>query len=202
MNEYKQFWNPEGKRELLEKIVNPDVWDQEIPMYLEYLFKPGLLTKDINALEIGCGVGRLMKPVSEKVNSVIGLDISDRMIDESKIYLKDVTNTSTHHVLSDWKFPVDDTAIDLVYSVIVFQHIPDRKIIDIYMDEIYRVLKPGGMIRIQTLKAEPPKSGFHGFHGHTFRDMDSFKQLFKKFTILETQDGLGHKDWLWVTAKK
>lgn len=202
MNDYERFWNPEGKRELLEKIVNPDVWEQEIPAYLEYIFKPEWLTPESSVLEIGCGIGRLMKPVAERVKFIYGIDYSDKMLDESKIYLGGIANAETWKVMEDWTFPAMKDSIDVVYSVIVFQHIPERKIIDIYMAEIYRVLKPGGIVRIQTLKAPPPNSGFHGFHGHTFKDMDSFKRLFNKFTIIETQEGLGHKDWLWVTAQK
>jgi ubiquinone/menaquinone biosynthesis C-methylase UbiE len=202
MNDYERFWNPEDKAELLEKIVNPNVWHQEIPAYLEYLFKPEWLTPEATVLEVGCGIGRLMKPVAEKVKQVYGLDFSDQMLKESKEYLKDSPNAETLKVQGDWSFRVMSNSMDLVYSVIVFQHIPERLIIEKYMAEIYRVLKPGGIVRIQTLKAPPPNSGFHGFHGHTFKDMDSFKRLFNKFTIIETQEGLGHKDWLWVTAQK
>jgi len=202
MEDYLKFWNPNGKRELLEKIVNPDVWEQEIPSYLEWLFKPEWLKKESVVLEVGCGIGRLLSPVSKKVNTAHGVDISNRMLSESKEYLKDSPNVFTWKVLPDWTFPIESESLDLVYSVIVFQHIPERVIIDTYMGEIYRVLKPGGIVRIQTLKAEPPKTGFHGFHGHTFPSLESFKEIFSKFRIVETQEGLGHKDWLWVTATK
>jgi SAM-dependent methyltransferase len=42
-----------------------------------------------------------------------------------------------------------DASCDFVYCVNVFQHIPDRGWIESYMGEIHRVLKAGGVAKVQ-----------------------------------------------------
>jgi SAM-dependent methyltransferase len=44
---------------------------------------------------------------------------------------------------------IPDATVDFVYCVNVFQHIPVRAWIESYMGEIYRVLRAGGVVKIQ-----------------------------------------------------
>src|SRR5689334_2867498 len=53
------------------------------------------LEKDASALEIGCGVGRLLVPLSLRVASVAGVDISPTMIEKSKDYTASRPNVTT-----------------------------------------------------------------------------------------------------------
>jgi ubiquinone/menaquinone biosynthesis C-methylase UbiE len=43
----------------------------------------------------------------------------------------------------------ENDTFDLVYSYIVFQHIPEEAVIESYLREISRVLKPGGRAALQ-----------------------------------------------------
>ena len=38
---------------------------------------------------------------------------------------------------------------DFAYSAIVFQHIPSREIIESYVGEVHRLLRPGGLFKFQ-----------------------------------------------------
>ena len=49
-----------------------------------------------------------------------------------------------------------DQSFDLVYSVIVLQHVPDRATIESYIGEFCRVLRPGGLAIFQ-LPSHIPK---------------------------------------------
>jgi len=101
------------------------------------------------ALEVGCGPGRLMRPMSRHFAEIHGVDVSDEMIALARERLRDTLNAHPH--VSDGaslaEFP--DGWFDFVYSYAVFQHVPSRDVIAKYMREILRVMKPGGLARLQ-----------------------------------------------------
>jgi ubiquinone/menaquinone biosynthesis C-methylase UbiE len=112
------------------------------------------LPKDIpisarRALEIGCGPGRLMRPMSRHFGEIHGIDVSDEMIAQAKHKLSDIPWAHAHHASgSDLaQFPSDH--FDFVYSYAVFQHIPSAEVVFSYLRETVRVLKPGGFARFQ-----------------------------------------------------
>src|SRR5215471_11060011 len=101
------------------------------------------------ALEIGCGPGRLMRPMSRHFSEIHGVDVSDEMIALARQKLSDVPNAfplATSGASLD-QFAPD--SVDFVYSYAVFQHIPSRDIVYEYLREIRRVLRPGGLARLQ-----------------------------------------------------
>lgn len=92
------------------------------------------------ALEIGCGIGRLLPYMVERFESVTGVDVSPVMIARAQERLGGRARFAT--VEGDGRIPLDGT-FDLVYSYTVFQHIP-RKFTVAYIGEAARLLKPGG----------------------------------------------------------
>jgi SAM-dependent methyltransferase len=101
------------------------------------------------ALEIGCGPGRLMRPMSRHFGEIHGVDVSDEMIAQANAKLSDIPWAHAHHASgSDLaQFPSDH--FDFVYSYAVFQHIPSAAVVFSYLRETVRVLKPGGFARLQ-----------------------------------------------------
>jgi len=101
------------------------------------------------ALEIGCGPGRLMRPMSRHFVEIDGVDVSDEMIALAKQRLSDIPNAHPHHNdgASLSRFP--DETFEFVYSYAVFQHIPSREVIIQYLRETQRVMKIGGLARLQ-----------------------------------------------------
>ncbi len=101
------------------------------------------------ALEIGCGPGRLMRPMSRHFVEIDGVDVSDEMIALAKQRLGDIPNAHAHHNdgASLSRFP--DETFEFVYSYAVFQHIPSREVIIQYLRETQRVMKIGGLARLQ-----------------------------------------------------
>src|SRR5580693_3045069 len=104
---------------------------------------------DWRALEIGCGPGRLMRPMSRHFLEIHGVDVSDEMIALAREKLRDLPNAHPHVTdgASLAQFP--DDSFSFVYSYAVFQHIPSRDLIFQYWREIRRVLKTGGLARLQ-----------------------------------------------------
>jgi ubiquinone/menaquinone biosynthesis C-methylase UbiE len=101
------------------------------------------------ALEIGCGPGRLMRPMSHHFIEIHGIDVSDEMIALGREKLRDVPHAHLHATNGASLELFEDDSFDFVYSYAVFQHIPSREVIYQYLGEIRRVLKTGGLARLQ-----------------------------------------------------
>ena len=106
-------------------------------------------TSSRRALEIGCGPGRLMRPMSRHFGEIHGIDVSDEMIAQARQKLRDIPSAHAHHAngIDLAEFPPDH--FDFVYSYAVFQHIPSAEVVFSYLRETVRVLKPGGFARLQ-----------------------------------------------------
>lgn len=106
------------------------------------------LSREARTLEIGCGLGRLVKPLSERVAKAYGCDISVEMVERAKRAMADRDNVevfATRGLLT----PVPDASLDFVYSFIVFQHVPTKRAVARYIREAARVLAGGGVFRFQ-----------------------------------------------------
>ena len=101
------------------------------------------------ALEIGCGPGRLIKPLSRHFGEIHGVDVSDEMIRLARERLAHIPHAHVHATNGASLAQFADESFEFVYSYAVFQHIPSRDVVLEYMREIRRVLKPGGMFRGQ-----------------------------------------------------
>lgn len=101
------------------------------------------------ALEIGCGPGRLMRPMSRHFGEIHGVDVSDEMIRLAREKLRGIPHAHAHHNTGSDLAAFADESFELVYSYAVFQHIPSREVVFSYLAEARRVLKSGGLVRCQ-----------------------------------------------------
>jgi SAM-dependent methyltransferase len=101
------------------------------------------------ALEIGCGPGRLMRPMSRHFSEIHGIDVSDEMIAQARHKLSDIPGAHAHHAGGSDLAQFPSGHFDFVYSYAVFQHIPGAEVVFSYLRETIRVLKPGGFARLQ-----------------------------------------------------
>jgi hypothetical protein len=83
------------------------------------------------------------------------VDVSEEMVALAGKRLSGIPNAQAHvNSGSDLSlFP--DASFDLVYSWIVFQHIPGKDIVLSYLREAQRVLKPGGVLACQLRGSSP-----------------------------------------------
>lgn len=94
------------------------------------------------ALEIGCGYGEWMAPLSKLVRTVYGVDIHPVLLNAFNQRLGRMPNVHMH--LTDGKsIPYPDGGFSIVYSISVFQHMP-RATVHGYLKESVRMLMPGG----------------------------------------------------------
>jgi SAM-dependent methyltransferase len=101
------------------------------------------------ALEIGCGPGRLMRPMSRHFREIHGVDVSDEMVRLANEKLQGIAHAHAHATPDSSLSMFPDESFDFVYSYAVFQHIPSRDVVLGYLAEAGRVLRPGGILRCQ-----------------------------------------------------
>jgi ubiquinone/menaquinone biosynthesis C-methylase UbiE len=84
-------------------------------------FAPGI------ALDYGCGVGRVLIPLSRHCQKVIGMDISESMMAEAADNCRRFDVTNAEFVKADDLLSLIDGGVDLVHTHEVLQHIPVKR---------------------------------------------------------------------------
>ncbi|MDQ6795905.1 MAG: class I SAM-dependent methyltransferase [Chloroflexota bacterium] len=109
----------------------------------------GLPLRRDRALDFGCGIGRLTRPLAFWFGEAVGVDISAPMIEQAMLVNAGVRNCSfVHNTRPDLSI-LDDASFDLAYSHIVLMHLPNQAVAESYIRELIRVLRPGGLLVFQ-----------------------------------------------------
>jgi len=111
------------------------------------------LPPNARVLEIGCGIGRLLRPLAPLAAEVHGVDISEEMLRQASEALRDFPNIRVHQTSGDLRM-FEDATFDFCFSVLVFQHIASADAIRLYIREAARVLRSGGVFRFQVAIAD------------------------------------------------
>jgi ubiquinone/menaquinone biosynthesis C-methylase UbiE len=157
-------------------------------------------TASRRALEIGCGPGRLMKPLSRRFAEIHGVDVSDEMIRLARERLRDIPHAHVHATDGASLGQFADEYFDLVYSYAVFQHIPSREVVLQYMRETCRVLRPGGVFRGQ-FNGLPHSSIPDTWSGVTFSAEDIRAFTRENGLQLLALEGV-QTQYMWTTWRK
>jgi SAM-dependent methyltransferase len=107
------------------------------------------------ALDFGCGLGRLTRALNGRFERCVGVDIAPRMVEAARELNADRPGCEFRVNPGADLAQFADGRFDLVYSSIVLQHVPRRAWIEAYLREFVRVLRPGGAIVI-TLPSHIP----------------------------------------------
>jgi len=117
----------------------------DYPMRLSVWLYVHYIKPKSKLLDLGCGTGDYTDMFKNLGLEVISLDKyslkADHLIDFER-----------------YKFPLKDNSVDTVFCKSVIEHIHN---IEHVMDEIYRVLKPGGRVIIMTPDWETNMKGFY-----------------------------------------
>ena len=111
---------------------------------IEFLEKTNLLKAGDKILEIGCGIGKLSNSLyQEGFVNIVGTDLSSKSIAYGK--------TKYPHlelkVMNAAKLEFQDNSFDACLSFDLIEHLPD---IAEHLNEVNRILKPGGYYLFQT----------------------------------------------------
>jgi SAM-dependent methyltransferase len=162
LDDLQSHWNEWGRRDPYWAIISrPDRrgnrWDldeflrtgvDEIDALLVWLQKLGVAVRAGRALDFGCGVGRVTQALARTFAECDGVDIAPSMIERAN-ELNRFGDRCRYHVNDcDDLALFRDATFDLVYSVIVLQHIAPE-FAGAYIREFTRVLAPGGVLVFQ-----------------------------------------------------
>ena len=155
------------------------------------------------AIEIGCGVGRLLRSASAVFNEVIGIDVSPRALTRARMLLADVPNV--RFVLGNGLdlSPIPSKSADFVYSFAALSSMP-IEVISAYLLESGRIVKDSGYVRLQlylgrlqdtvvqdTIAIRSlPEDRFISAMGRIGFDIESIEELVLPFEISSKEKGL------------
>ncbi len=128
----------------------------DVTTYLEHVFRYAFACKNVRnrkVLDIASGEGYGTYALSKVASGVIGIDVSAEAVAHAKSkYGLDFRVGNAERI------PLESGSFDAVVSFETVEHVPNPRL---FIEEIYRVLRPGGMVVIST----PNKEVYH--HGVT-----------------------------------
>lgn len=151
-------------------------------------------TKDLSVLELGCGIGYQSAMLASISKSVIATDLPDESVADhtpgmdaaAKLHQQLAIDNVKLIPCSAEDLPFSDNSIDMVFSSHVLEHIPNQKKA---LEEIYRVLKPGGYhVCIVPVRFEKFYA-FISFYSYLIKaSLIRLKKLFVKFKSTNSAD--------------
>ena len=170
--------------------------------------------KDMQVLEIGCGAGRVTRAFAGFFGQVYAVDISPEMVRQAKEAVAGFPNAHVFRnngkdlsVISGpwWRrlgigAPVQ---VDFAFSSMVFQHIPSRQIIENYVREAHRLLRPGGLFKFQVQGSPDVAHELqNSWVGVSFTEADARQMAERCGFEMRHQNGIGDQYyWLWFFKK-
>ncbi|MFH0869100.1 MAG: class I SAM-dependent methyltransferase [archaeon] len=138
-----------------------------------------LLPKGAKVLDVGCGNGRKTDYISKKGFDATGIDSSGVAI---KFAGKTFPNAAFKQGFVE-NLPFKKNSFDAVVSIAVL-HCLSAASRKRYADEIYRVLKPGGILYMLTLAADDKTINKPKIYMH-LSDASEIRKLFRSFKTIE-----------------
>jgi ubiquinone biosynthesis O-methyltransferase len=104
--------------------------------------------RGMSVLDLGCGGGFMAEALVRRGAKVIGIDPSAPAIEAAREHAEAEGLDIDYRVASGEDLPVSDGSLDCVVVVDVLEHVADPALV---LEELRRVLKPGGRILFDTL---------------------------------------------------
>ena len=109
----------------------------------------GRVEPGATVLDLGCGAGTdllIAAQMAGPTGRAIGVDMTSAMLDRARASAAELglANVELHESLIE-SLPLEDASVDVVISNGVIDLVPDK---DAVLDEIDRVLRPGGRLQI------------------------------------------------------
>lgn len=198
LKKLQKNWNILGKRDPMWAILVSDEkknnkWKteeffnsgrMEIEELLSQISNLGVNIPKRQALDFGCGIGRLSQALGNHFESVKGVDIAESMIDQAKLHNKH--GSKCEYILNTTEelafFP--SNLFDLIYSNITLQHIASKYSKN-YIREFIRVLHPEGILVFQVPSEYIPENDNNNFRQRIKRLMpEPVLKLIRKIKYL------------------
>jgi len=159
--------------------------------------------KQMKVLEIGCGAGRVTRALANLFGEVHAVDVSGEMIARASSALAALPHARVYQNNGMDLAIVPGENFDFAFSTIVFQHIPSRDVIENYVSEVSRLLRPGALFKFQvqgdtTLKTNDDDTWL----GVSFSDDEAVAMANRCGFEPRYRHGAGEQYfWLWFFKK-
>jgi SAM-dependent methyltransferase len=112
--------------------------------------------------ELGCGAGRMTRSFAKRFRCVTAVDISPEMQALAQRYL--VSFSNVRWVVSDGErlSSVASSSVNFVFSYLVLQHMPNKEFAHVSIQEMLRILCPGGTFLFQFNGSVAPNMNWKG----------------------------------------
>jgi ubiquinone/menaquinone biosynthesis C-methylase UbiE len=155
-----------------------------------------------NIMDLGCGTGRHTIYLAQNNFNVLATDISETGLENTKIKANDIGLNNIKYLQHDMrKIPLEDNYFDGVLCIWTTGH---GKLIDVEksVEEIYRILKPNGVVIIDYVSTEDGHYGkgeeiekntfINNMEGeenipHHYSTKEEIKNLYRKFNELKIE---------------
>lgn len=209
----KEYVNP--------KLVTRD-WEpqKQTKKFFKWLRKEqGLDLGSISVLDLGCGTGRNAIYLAEYGARCIGYDISPSAIKMGQRKAQELGVSVTLEARNIGEvYPLEDESIDVVMDIIASNSLTDKER-EVYISEVFRVLKPGGVLYVKGLWKEGDKNAknlmkkFPGKDPDTYImpglnlcekvfDQQSLQDWYEGFEILMFQTRIGYAQFMGKSYKR
>jgi len=169
----RRDWDERARRNSFAYIASwRDDWDEAsffesgeqdyLRLVLPILEKLRLDPATKSMVELGCGAGRMTRSFAQRFSSVKAVDISKEMQSRAKEYMQSYSNIEW--ILTDGESlsGIASGLVDFVFSYLVLQHMPHKKIVRNAIHEMMRVLQPGGAFLFQFNGSTQPTMNWKG----------------------------------------
>jgi len=113
------------------------------------------LVAEDRLLELGCGAARIGRELVGRCREYVGVDISPNMIRVAGRRLQGHDNVRLEVLERTALSMIDSDSLDKAYSVAVLCHM-DKEDLFLYLRELARTLKPGGLAYLETWNLADP----------------------------------------------
>ncbi|HTU35015.1 MAG TPA: class I SAM-dependent methyltransferase [Candidatus Acidoferrum sp.] len=195
----RRDWDARAKEDARHYINWPDIPNDEGAFFesgrvdyrrfvLAFFRRMGFEPPGKAALEIGCGIGRIARWMAQDFATYMGVDVSPEMVRKASEYA--IPNATFRTVSGADLSGIASASVDFVFSFAVFQHVPDKAAILNYFSETARVLRPGGVFRLQMKGLSALKFGTTAIEaGLTEKRFGGMRLPFVRVRRLDTWQG-------------
>ncbi|MCG3204054.1 MAG: Ubiquinone/menaquinone biosynthesis C-methyltransferase UbiE [Elusimicrobia bacterium] len=189
MSDWEYFWAARGVGPLNGTNARPDYYD--VVGAAEFLHSNIGDSHDGGSLiDVGCGNGNLLFELKKWYPSLTGIDYSPKMIDWCKESLSNIAN---FYVGDAFSIPFKNESFNIAISMGVIQYCENDEKAKKMVDEMYRVVKPGGVVVVGDVldRAEyEPLDGMGSFYpevlanGRPYETVKSFYEADRRYDFI------------------
>lgn len=145
-------WDKEYKKPVL--VTKYDQPQKDTLKFIKFAKKEGVTLNNASVLDLGSGTGRNANYLAKEGAQVTGLETSAEAIKIARERAAKLEINVKYFKGSIGKtYPLDNDSVDLTIDVFT-SHLLTEEEREIYLNEVARVLKPGGLFFVKTMAKE------------------------------------------------